>query len=81
MGFLSLTYVNVGSFDKGEKIMGEHSFCIFFFCNKTRQASSTHVVGHRCREHAQFRWKPFSMVAARRRSRMISSEEYSGNFR
>lgn len=31
MGFLSLTYVNVGSFDKGEKIMGEHSFCIFFF--------------------------------------------------
>lgn len=31
MGFRSLTDVNVGSFDKGEKIMGEHSFCNFFF--------------------------------------------------
>lgn len=31
MGFLSCTDVNAGSFDKGEKIMGEHSFCIFFF--------------------------------------------------
>lgn len=29
----------------------------------------------------QFRWNPFSMVAASRRSRMISSEEYSGNLR
>lgn len=30
---------------------------------------------------AQLRWKPFSIVAASRRSLMISSEEYSGNFR
>ena len=32
-------------------------------------------------EHAQLRWKPFSMVAAKRRSLMMSSEEYSGSFR
>ena len=32
-------------------------------------------------EHAQLRWKPFSMVAASRRSRMMTSEEYSGSFR
>lgn len=29
----------------------------------------------------QLRWKPFSMVAASRRSLMMSSEEYSGSFR
>ena len=29
----------------------------------------------------QLRWKPFSRVAARSRSRKISSESYSGNLR
>lgn len=66
----------------GGDFIDEHSFCIFFSLQQNTTGfispGSWSVVQG---EHAQLRWKPFSMVAARRRSLMISSDEYSGNFR
>lgn len=45
-------------------------------------ACSVWAVGVACGGgRGQLRWKPFSMVAARRRSLMMSSDEYSGSFR
>lgn len=49
----------------------QHGQMIFIFEVHAQRDSS----------EGQLRWKPFSMVAANRRSLMMSSEEYSGSFR
>lgn len=64
---------------EGNRISSEHSF--FFSAtkhNRLHQYGSWWMLKV---QHAQLRWKPFSIVAARRRSLIISSEEYSGSFK